>query len=491
MGFVYRLVFLLFSFFSCTKNNSIPDEVILAKVGSSIITVQDFIRRSEYTIRPNYCRQDNYIHKKIILNSLISEKLIALEYSKKKDNPTNENMKLFLKGRKEQAMRQLYFSEEFHSKVNLTQKELKNAYNLSGRTVKVQFLNLPNLEIASKIEQLHSSGIPLDSIHNVLWSGNAPIREIDWFSREPDEIHDALFSKNIFKGKLLGPFESVDGTFVLMNVVSWHDEIKITESDRKILWSDVKERLTDKKAKNEYLQTVEDLMSGKKMNLNPDIFYKYAEKAADYFFKVDASKKKMLNKALWNDDKVDDNMFSFDVEDNDINPSSVILEYEGEPWTVEELNYQLKSHPFVFRKRKMNRSEFSDQLRLAIADLIRDIEITKECYKMGFDKNWRVKLNHEMWSDVSKSKKYLSTLRAKNKNITDQNEWLVFMNPIIDSLQSAHSDKIKINMDIFERIKLTKTDMMVNQRGVPYPILVPGFPILTTDDRLDYGSKIE
>ena len=60
-------------------------------------------------------------------------------------------------------------------------------------------------------------------------------------------------------------------------------------------------------------------------------FYKYAEKAADYFFKVDASKKKMLNKALWNDDKVDDNMFSFDVEDNDINPSSVILEYEGEP----------------------------------------------------------------------------------------------------------------------------------------------------------------
>ena len=81
---------------------------------------------------------------------------------------------------------------------------------------------------SSKIEQLHSSGIPLDSIHNVLWSGNAPIREIDWFSREPDEIHDALFSKNIFKGKLLGPFESVDGTFVLMNVVSWHDEIKIT-----------------------------------------------------------------------------------------------------------------------------------------------------------------------------------------------------------------------------------------------------------------------
>ena len=64
------------------------------------------------------------------------------------------------------------------------------------------------------------------------------------------------------------------------------------------------------------------------------------------------------------------------------------------------------------------------------------------------------------------------------------------MNPIIDSLQSAYSETIKINMGAFEKIKLTSTDMMVNQRGVPYPILVPSFPILTTDDRLDFGSKI-
>ena len=41
-----------------------------------------------------------------------------------------------------------------------------------------------------------------------------------------------------------------------------------------------------------------------------------------------------------------------------------------------------------------------------------------------------------------------------------------------------------------EALKLTTTDMMVTQKGVPYPIVVPGFPIITTDDRLDYGSKL-
>ena len=65
------------------------------------------------------------------------------------------------------------------------------------------------------------------------------------------------------------------------------------------------------------------------------------------------------------------------------------------------------------------------------------------------------------------------------------------MNPLIDSLQNIYSDKIKINMEVFEKVELTKTDMMVTQRGVPYPILVPSFPILTTDDRLDFGSKIK
>ena len=48
-----------------------------------------------------------------------------------------------------------------------------------------------------------------------------------------------------------------------------------------------------------------------------------------------------------------------------------------------------------------------------------------------------------------------------------------------------------INMDAFESIELTATDMIVTQRGAPYPNMVPSFPIITTDNRLDYGSIIE
>ena len=487
MVWIYRLIFLFFFLFSCSKQSQVPEDLILARVGTSIITIQDFIRRSEYTIRPDYCRQDNYIHKKIILNSLISEKITALEYDKLTNTVKDEDFDYFLKGRREQAMRQLYFAKEFHSEVDISEKEQKEAFKLANKKVEVQFLNLPDLEIVNKIKKLDSQNVPIDSIHKVLWGGVAPIRKITWFDREQEEIHEAIFNKKIKKGEMLGPYKTEDNTFVLMKIKGWTNALQITESAKERLWQDVHERLVENKAKKAYLFWVKDLMSNKKMNLNPEVFYNYAEKAADYFFSMDSLKRNMLNQVLWDDQEFNENIFILD--ENDISNDDVILDYNGETWTVEKLNNLLKSHPFVFRKRKMKRSEFSEQLRYAIADLVRDIEITKQCYLEGYDNDWSVKLNADMWQDVSKSKKYLSNIKSRNKAITNQNQWLEYMNPKIDSLQNIYSEKIEINMDAFEKIRLTTTDMMVIQRGVPYPILVPSFPIVTSDNRLDYGTR--
>ena len=491
MGHAHRSTFLFILLFSCTKQDleypKIPEAVILARIGPEVITIQDFIRRSEYTIRPKYCRQDNYIHKKIILKSLIDEKLTSIEQEKQNIQISAENLDTYFKGRKEQAMRQMFYAKEFYSKVTVPEKEVKKAFKVAGRKVKVQFLNLPDKDLVNKIKNLDSKEVPLDSIYNVLWGGNAPVREITWFDRENDYIHNALFDENIEKGNMLGPYETEDNTFILMKVLGWTDEIKITEFERELLWRDANERLVEKKAKKNYLSWVKDLMKEKKMNLNPDIFYEYAEKAADYFFKMDSVKKDMLNQVLWDDHEFDTHTFN---SDKDVNEDDVILDYDGATWTVGELNKQLSSHPLVFRKRKMKHSEFPQQLRLAIADLIRDTEITKQCYVKGYDKHWSVGLNEDMWRSSSNSKRYLSAVRSSNKQINDQDQWLRLMNPKIDSLQNVYSDQIEINMEAFEKIELTSTDMMVIQRGVPYPILVPSFPVITSDNKLDYGKKM-
>ena len=97
----YGLLFFICFIISCSQNQKIPDNIILAEIGDKVITIQDFIRRAEYTIRPPYCRQGNYIHKKIILNSLIAEKLTALEFEKSSISASeNKNFQAYLTGRK-------------------------------------------------------------------------------------------------------------------------------------------------------------------------------------------------------------------------------------------------------------------------------------------------------------------------------------------------------------------------------------------------------
>ena len=257
LGFLFTICFI-----GCSVQPEVPEEQILARIGSSIITTQEFIRRAEYALRPAYCRQANYVHKKIVLNSMIAEKLTAMEFDKKLEPRMSGNhLEAFLKGRKEQAMRQIYFAEEYYSKTNILDSEIKQSYKLAGRKVTVEFLNLPDLKITSKIKDLVSKDVTLDSIHSVLWGGSVPSREITWFNREQDEVHQAIFTDHIKKGQLLGPFKTEDNTYIMMMVKGWTDQVAITESDQDQRWDDVNERITDQKSKKSYMKFVKNLMS--------------------------------------------------------------------------------------------------------------------------------------------------------------------------------------------------------------------------------------
>ena len=486
------LTSLFFLLFGCSVQTPVPEELILARVGSSILTIQDFIRRSEYTIRPVYCRQENYIHKKIILNSLIAEKLTALEFEKEAQvTQKDKNRAGFLLGRQEQAMRQIFFAEEFHSKTSVADDEIGPAYELAGRTVNIDFLNLPDLEMATRVRDLVLGGVPLDSIHKNLWSGHPPSREITWFDREPEGVHQALFAKDIKKGQLLGPIKTDNNTYLIMSIKGWKDRVSITETEQIQLWDDVKERVSENKAREVYLNWVKDLMGGKEMKLNPRVFNVYADRAANHYLKADSTKQNAMSRAIWNEPETLDmpDLITNLVPVEGLGLNSIILEYGSKAWTVNDLNEELRTHPFVFRKRKMNREEFPAQLRFAIADLFRDKEITEHCYREGYDDHWSVNRYVEMWNHASSSRKYSERKRSNNGQIVNQEDWLNFMNPIVDSLQVVYSDQIEINMDAFEAIELTSTDMVVTQRGVPFPVMVPSFPIITTDNRIDYGSK--
>ena len=175
----------------------------------------------------------------------------------------------------------------------------------------------------------------------------------------------------------------------------------------------------------------------------------------------DDEKKDALNQAIWNQ------IEQPDVKNFKVNPeldlTATLFTYNGETWTIQAFNDLLKSRPLVFRKRKMNKGEFRFQLRLAVADVLMDFEITQECYEAGIDRNWAIASNVDLWHDAYASKRYIDVKKPDRDGVESEKELLDFFNPVIDSLQGVYSDKIVINMDAFENIELTATDMVVTQ----------------------------
>ncbi len=494
---MYRLLnlIIIFGLFSCSGRVPENNLDILAKVGDRIITKQDFIRRAEYSIRPLYCRQANYIHKKIILNSLIAEKLLALEAEKAKvdllDNPLFQS---FVLGRSEQAMRQLHYYDEFYKQVELDSAAVLNAYKLAGRTVDITFINLPDLNSANTIKNLVMEGISLDSAYTMIWGQHTPPkRQLNWFDKESVDLHKAIFNPDVTKGSIIGPLVPDNKTFLLLQVNGWTDRPAITESEKSLRITDVRKRLRENDAEQKYKEWVHNIMTGKQLELNPNVFPAYAEKVTDIYLQSDSVKQAQYGKFLWADPELDfirDSLTSAPLES--FVETDIFFHVDNVSWTIQEFHQEIRKHPLVFRKKKMNRGEFQEQLKFAIADLVRNIEITQYCYKNKYEQSSTVKLNRELWFDSSIARYYRNILFKEMGVLYDDPENVATrMNPIVDSLQTIYSDQIEIDTDLFESIELTSIDMTVIQHGVPFPKVVPPFPVFTNDNKLDYGHRKE
>lgn len=491
--YIFSILIMTCLFISCGKKDVAEriDEQILARVGDKTISVDEFIRRAEYGIRPPYCSDENYIHRKIVLNSLIAEKLLALEAGENNELTRNEQFQDYIRGRQEQAMRQWLYHEVAYKEVKLDTNEIKKNYNLAGRTYKLEYCSVEDSSIARLIQKevMRGNASFEDACRKHLGIIEIPKREINWNKRNDDLIQDVLFSDPLKKNQLVGPVQTDEGYYLLMKVSGWTDRVVFADTDVQNRWNDVTEHLTEKLAIQTYEDYIASVMKGKKVQFARDTFLKLAEIVAPYYLKTEEEKKEAFNKRFWKDEIVP-GAIGGNIEQ--ILDHS-LLQIDGQTWTAAKLMKELRSHPLVFRKRKMKTSEFPEQLKLAIVDLIRDKYLTQEAYKRGYDKINSVKQNTTMWKDnllaLYQKNRYVETAENKGKDYMDlitQN-----LNPYIDSLQAKYNNVIEIDTDAFEKIKLTRIDMFVIQRNVPFPVIVPSFPLLTTDNRLDYGRKIK
>lgn len=472
-------------------------EVILARVGDKTISLNEFIRRAEYTIRPPYCKGDNNIHKKIILNSLVAEKMLALEAGETNELVQNKAFQNHIKGRQEQAMREWLLHKEGFQKVRLEESEIRKVYDVAGRTYNVQYIQIPDDSIAGIVKkELHNNERFFEATHQQLWGENdIPEREVSWKSKEHPMIHEALFSNSLTKGQIVGPLRIDEDFHIVMKILGWTDKLAVMESDQQQRWNDVKEKLTEKRAMENYDKYVGKIMGGKKLEFDQNTFYKMVKLISPLYMRSPEEKRDLFLKNAFNRDKENPELHDLGAGIEELLDNS-FFRVEDRVWSVRDFKEELQRHPLVFRKKIQKKSDFAKQFKLAIVDMVRDRYMTQEAYKRGYQHVNVVKRHTQMWRDalLALHQKY-QYLEERIPNLSDSLNAVAvieeYLNPYIDELQEKYSDRVEVNVHQFNDIQLTRIDMFVTQQNVPFPVLVPAFPSVTTDYKLDYGKRIE
>jgi len=468
------------------------EEIVIVRVGNKTITKTEFMNRAEFVPRPDYCRFDNPIHRKIVLNTLIAEKLLAIETGENNELTTSPEYAAYITGRKEQAMRQVHYYELAYTTSKPDSSVIATVYNTAGRTYNVSYFRIKDSSLSHQVyEEIIDSGISFDSLYAAVSSSDTiPTKQISYLNQELPAVHNSLFSDELVKGEILEPI-NVDNSYLFIRIDGWTDRVAVSEENKNLRWNDVINKLTGDNAAARYEDYVTEIMRGKRIDFNRSTFEKLVELTASYYLQSNKNKERLLNSGLWTpsteEEVLIDNLYDVDdIKNWDL------LKIDGEIWTVEKLTEELMKHPLVFRKHELKKNNFAKQMKLAIVDLVRDKYITIDAYENGFDDHPLVLRNVSLWQDnlLALYQKFMILESIDDRSMDRMKVLDEVMNPYIRKLQKKHSDIIQINIKEFEDIKLTSLDMIALQPNQAFPFIVPLFPELTTLNKLDYGEVI-
>lgn len=492
------LFFFILAISNCSRKDRDTEEIV-AIVGDRVITTDEFVRRAEYTIRPPYCRKNSDIEKRIILNSLIAEKLLAFEVGE--DNPLANSpaFQAYIRGRKEQVMRHYLFAEQIKGKVTPDSDTFQKTYDLAGRNYHLAYYT----GTYSDFQRIDTRTDSFDVIYRKLGGlGEIPERNVSWKSKENPAIHKALFSEPLSVGQIIGPIRVDTDQCLMLKVLGWTDKPAVTGSSVQQRSQEVNDALAREKSEAIWDAYVLKVMKNKRLDFVRDTFEKMVDLMRPMYItsrsrKDNASALNLIEQGEIPSVPVDSILAQ--IENNTGFSDQAFFTFDGKTWTVMDFMRAHASHPLVFRKRKISNGEFPEQFKFAVADLMRDQILNQEAYKKKIDELPVIREQTDMWGDALMAK-YMKHARLESQAVTmksgkeyiEQGEYIVeLLTAYADSLFKKYSPEIQINLPIFEAIKLTCVDMVVLNDHVPYPETVPSFPLITTKSRLDYGRRLE
>ncbi len=443
------IIYLLTQLIICNQ-----DTLIL--IQDKVITKNDFIRRAEYTIRPDYCKSNNNVHKKVILNSLIAEKLFAIENSDNKIK--NESVLDYIDGIKKQAMRKVMLEEYVNKNIKLDDNLIAKLYNNAQLEYNVNFITLNKTQIS----QINSTASFIEIAKELKIKPET--KNINFFNCTNKQIWNQFYNKEtILEGDLIGPILSSNEDAILISVLKKKRKTIINQQSQIEQYNKIRDYYIEMESSKIRQELISKLMNKKEMKFDKNTFINFA------------------------------NQYYENKKGIEVDTEKTLFSLDGKLWTVQDVINIINSHPLVFRESYLNRKEFYTQFKFALADLVRDYFLTNKAVQENYENHPAVINEVNVWNDytlaINKKNQILSENIMSNNYSSEYDLVKNILNQESESLFNQYSESIVIDVDMFNEIELSRTDMIVININKPYQLTVPPFPTLTIKNNLNYGVK--
>jgi len=457
-----------FSFMFSSGNNS--DEV-LVKIGEKKISVSDFLKRAEYSPRPLYCRGNTSLDKRIILNSLIGEKLFSMDIDLEQ---VPKEVNRYLEGRKKQKMREVLFKKVSVDN-NMKIEDFSHWFDLYQVEYDISYLSIFDNQKINDITHEINNGKDLHDIYyKYSNTDNTPAQiGVNIFNIDNKSIREKLFEMQFNVGDIIGPFPADDNITMFIQIDRVGEKVNLNPNSKSQKYDEVQSIIVNHIAESLYQNYVEELMNEMSFTLNSDIYFDFVELIQNQYSEIDKKRK---------DDK-------YEILASNIQLDAILLTLNGQEYSISDIMDWIDTHPLVFRNGYYKEISYSNQVKFALADLIRDNELDSRAIELKLDEDPSVISEYEMWYDNYCALQLRDTILGEDLQLNsmnvdkDLNEFFIL-------LAQKYSNQIIIDIDLLDSISISSIDMITYNKTGPYKFVVPLFPIITNYHQFDYGQAV-
>lgn len=382
----------------------------VAKIGSDIITVEQFQNRFDFMPHLNYSSSNIDSVKKEFLHSLIAEKLWALE-ADELGIDTNEVIQLSLKSLQKLFVKDELYKKEVESKISITSSEIINGLSRVTRVLNLLAIATQDSQKAFLLYNDFHKGVSFDSVMVSMKIPLSPI-EVKYGSLEDEAIEEVLYSLSF--NEISKPLKANNNWFIF-KLVSDEQDYSIDPSKehaKNIVIKKLKDRKSQKLGRN-YL---DKLLSGVRITADRKLFDLMSENLLDVL--------KNRTGLSEYDSTLDIQLQEADIKKTllslkQIDLNSAFIALDPDPITLKEFLFYIIYQKVYFDS--FNKIEFKKKINMVVRKFIEDEIIAREGFKLGFDNLPSVKNDLQIWKNYYLSEalmnSYADSIKITNEEI--------------------------------------------------------------------------